>query len=256
MDAIPPCLFVDGAVTQVQEVVLTTEPQALLLTMQTTPPTALCPGCAQAATRVHSRYTRTVADMAWVLLPVRIHLQVRRFFCDTVACPRRIFTERLPSVVQPYARRTTRLAHIHQQIGLVLGGAAGSKLCGMLGISTGVDALLSLVRRRCLPAVPTPRVLGIDDWAQRKGHRYGTILVDHERGRIVDLLPDRTPESVRQWLHDHPGVEIVTRDPAEAYAQGIYVVPPDPIVAPTMRMSPSTPDLDTRPARAAVAKRG
>ena len=90
-----------------------------------------------------------------------------------------------------------------------------------------MDFLLDLVRRRPLPARPTPRVLGIDDWALRKGQRYGTILVDHEREHIVELLPDRTPESVSHWLREHPGIEIVTRDRAEAYAQAITEGAPD-----------------------------
>jgi transposase len=92
-----------------------------------------------------------------------------------------------------------------------------------------VDLLLTLVRQRLLPEHPTPRVLGVDDWAMLKGQRYGTILIDHERGDIVDLLPDRTPERLAQWLREHPGVEIVTRDRAEAYAQGIREGAPDAI---------------------------
>jgi transposase len=170
-----------------------------------------------------------LADVSWALVPVQIVLQVRRFFCDTPDCARRIFTERLPTIVQPYARRTARLVHLQQQLGVLLGGSTGAAIDTLLGLPGSVDLLLTLARRCPLPAHPTPRVLGIDDWAIRKGQRYGTILVDHERGHVVDLLPDRTPERVSQWLHDHPGVEIVTRDRAEAYAQAITDGAPDAV---------------------------
>src|SRR6266542_4083941 len=99
----------------------------------------------------------------------------------------------------------------------------------ILACPAGVDLLITLVRQRLLPEHPTPRVLGVDDWALLKGQRYGTILIDHEKGDIVDLLPDRTTERVAQWLREHPGVEIVTRDRAEAYAQGIREGAPDAI---------------------------
>lgn len=218
---LPSCLVVDSSVAHVHAVALDAETHTLVLTMESTPTTATCPACGHPAHRIHSQYHRTLADVSWTLVPVRIHLQVRRFFCAQPACPRRIFTERLPTLVQPYARRTTRLARLQQQIGLLVGGAAGAVLCRILGMPAGVDLLLTLIRRCSPPEPPTPRVLGVDDWALRKGQRYGTILVDHEREQIVDLLPDRTPQSVRDWLRAHPGVEIVTRDRAEAYAQGI-----------------------------------
>jgi transposase len=104
---------------------------------------------------------------------------------------------------------------------VLLGGSTAAAVGALLGLPGDIDVLLTLARQCPLPAHPTPRVLGIYDWAIRKGQRYGTILVDHERGHVVDLLPDRTSECVSQWLRDHPGVEIVTRDRAEAYAQAI-----------------------------------
>ncbi|GAC1555673.1 MAG: hypothetical protein NVS2B7_31420 [Herpetosiphon sp.] len=116
---------------------------------------------------------------------------------------------------------------MQQQVGIVAGGSAGAALATTLACPAGIDLLITLVRHRSIPEHPTPRVLGVDDWAMLKGQRYGTILIDHERGDIVDLLPDRTPGRVAQWLRDHPGVEIVTRDRAEAYAQGITEGAPD-----------------------------
>jgi hypothetical protein len=227
MLALPVCILVDPAVAEVQAVMVEEEPAAIVLTMLCTSATATCPLCGKTTHRIHSRYQRCLADVSWALVPVRIVLQVRRFFCDTPDCARRIFTERLPTIVQPYARRTIRLVQLQQQLGVLLGGSTGAAVGTLLGLPGDVDVLLTLARQYPLPAHPTPRVLGIDDWAIRKGQRYGTILVDHERGHVVDLLPDRSSESVSQWLRDHPGVEIVTRDRAEAYAQAITDGAPD-----------------------------
>lgn len=198
MLTLPPCILVDVAVTQLQAVVVEEEPPAIVLTMCSTPTIATCPRCGLPASRIHSRYHRHLVDVSWALVPVRIDLRVRRFFCDTPDCPCRIFTERLPTVVQPYARRTARLAQLQQQLGVLVGGSAGTVLGSLLGLPGDVDLFLALARQCPLPPCPTPRVLGVDDWAIRKGQQYGTILVDHERECIVDLLPDRTPESLSQ----------------------------------------------------------
>jgi transposase len=160
-------------------------------------------------------------DWPWASRPVTIELKVRRFFCDNSACEQRIFTERLPSVAAPWARQTQRLQTQLQAMGCQVGGAASAVLCQALGCPLGADAIIALVRKRTLTPAPTPRVLGVDDWAKRKGQTYGTILVDHERACVVDVLNDRTPEALAHWLRAHPGAEIVTRDRAEAYAQGI-----------------------------------
>ena len=229
MPELPTCILIDPAVTSLDEIGVDPDGHSLTLHMSVTSPDALCPRCAQSTSRVHSHYHRTLADLPWAHLPVHIDLSVRRFFCPQPDCPQRIFTERLPTVAKPWARRTQRLGEVQQQLGIVAGGSAGSALATTLACPAGVDLLITLVRQRSIPEHPTPRVLGVDDWAMRKGQRYGTILIDHERGDIVDLLPDRTPERLAQWLRDHPGVEIVTRDRAEAYAQGITEGAPDAI---------------------------
>ena len=178
---------------------------------------------------VHSRYRRHPADLPSLGREVRVSLRVRRFYCRNVACPRQTFAERVSQLVVPFARRTRRLAEAQGRTGAALGGEAGARLLSRLSMPASADTVLRLLNRLPLPLPTGPRVIGVDDWAKRKGHSYGTIVVDLERRRVVDLLPDRSATTLAGWLQQRPGIEVVARDRSTEYASGIAIGAPSAV---------------------------
>lgn len=179
---------------------------------------APCPVCGQRSDRVHSRYHRVLADLPICGRQLALMLLLRKFLCPNAGCPRRVFCERVPDLAATHARSTTRLVHLQRALGLVLGGEPGSRLAAELAVPTSGDTILRRVK--AAPAEPetTYRFVGIDDFALRKGHTYGTIMVDLQRGRVIDLFDGRDGAPVEAWLRAHPSIEVITRDRWAAYA--------------------------------------
>ncbi len=200
------------AVSQTQE--------GLQVRVISTRPSSLCPLCSTPSKAVHSYYRRKPLELPCAGQPVQLLLSVRKFFCHVGTCPRKVFTERLPELIEPSSRLTTRLRKLIQAIGLAFNGNGGVRLGEQIGFHLSRMTLLRSLHRLASPPSEPVRVVGIDDFAWKKGKRYGTIILDMETHTILDLLPDREAVGVKEWLSAHPEVEIVSRDRGGAYADG------------------------------------
>ncbi len=190
----------------------------LCVSLLSTQPTSPCPVCGSAARRIHSRYQRRLADLPSAGQSVHLLLSVRKFFCEESTCPQKIFAERLSPFVDPSARVTKRLFQIVQIIGLATGGRLGVRVTDRLGIQTSRQTIL-----RRIMALPTESVgqvpqVGIDDFSFRRRRKFGTIIVDLQTRKVLDVLPDRTKDSAVAWMAAHPEIELVSRDRGGDYA--------------------------------------
>ena len=202
------------------------EPNAITIVAHSKQKKPLCPNCNQLSNSFHSYYQRRIADLPWQGVAVKIQLNTRKFRCRNDLCRRRIFCERLPDVVEAYARKTCRLDGALTWLAFALGGEAGARTAERLRMKISGDTLLRMIRRSAgkqslSPAGNEPKVIGVDDWAWRKGCTYGTIIVNLERRKVIDLLPDREAGTLTDWLLARPSVETVARDRSITYHNGI-----------------------------------
>jgi Transposase/Helix-turn-helix domain of resolvase/zinc-finger of transposase IS204/IS1001/IS1096/IS1165 len=236
------------------------EQASVQLQLTATAPTAACPRCAGSSSSIHSRYQRHLTDLPWGACTVRLQLRVRKFVCRNPHCERRIFTERLPEFVASYARKTRRLLTVLRTIGVALGGNAGARLAARLRLPTSPATLLRLVQTAPVPPIQALQAVGVDEWAWRRGHRYGTILVNLADHDVVDLLPDRSAATVAAWLAQYSTITVVCRDRSDLYADGIRRGAPEAVqvvdrfhFVRNLRQALEAVLLDHRPALQAAA---
>jgi transposase len=193
--------------------------KTLVVVIRSTEPQALCTFCNTPSTHIHSRYQRRLSDLPVSGYPAKLIAQVRRFFCKNPSCSHKTFAEAFLPLAGRYAQRTKRLQDALQQLGLSLGGQAGAKIGTRIGLLSSPSSLLRLIRKAELPSPAQPATcIGIDDWAYKRRRRYGTLICDLETGRPLDLLPDRTVQTVSAWFQEHPEIKIISRDRWSEYA--------------------------------------
>jgi transposase len=193
--------------------------QTVLVHLHATAPTATCPQCGTAGSRVHSRYQRTIADVAFGGRKLELKLLVRKWICPEASCSRHMFAERFPELVQRYARMTNRLIKALQGVGVITNGADAAQIASSFGVPTTAKTIIRRVLQLPLPSEGEVAKVGIDEWAWKKGQRYGTILVDLEKRRVVQLLAERSVETSKTWLRKHPEIDLVSRDRGKIFRE-------------------------------------
>ncbi|SFX77770.1 ISL3 family transposase [Streptomyces atratus] len=197
------------------------------VTARTRDAPAPCPVCGVATGRVHGYHGRTVADVPVDGRRVVVRVRVRRLVCPVLGCRRQTFREQVPGLLERHQRRTTRLTGQISGVVKELCGRAASRLTRVLAAPVSYATALRLLRRIPTPTVPVPRVIGVDDFALRRRHRYATIIIDAETGERVDVLPDREAATLEIWLRGKEGIEVVCRDGSATYAEAIRRALPD-----------------------------
>jgi transposase len=193
-------------------------------------PEAPCPDCGALSGKRHDGYERFLRDLPAWGRPAVIRLRVRVLRCENPGCPRKTFAEQAGGVTSPWARATPLLAGALEAVAAVLGGRPGARLAARLGLPSSRWGMLRLVIGLPEEAVVTaPRVLGIDDFAFKRGRTYGTVLIDMETGKIIDVLPDRETQTVKKWLEDHPGAAVICRDRGAGYGSACRQGAPDAV---------------------------
>jgi transposase len=201
----------------------------VVVTARTREAAVPCPVCGTATAKVHGYHHRTVKDVPVDGRQVVVHLRVRRLVCPIGSCRRQTFREQVPGLLERHQHRTVRLVRQISQVAQELCGRAPARLAGLLAVPVSRSTALRRLRRLPLPELTVPRVIGVDDFALRRRHRYATIVIDAETGRRVAVLPGRDAATLESWLRDHPGVEVVCRDGSATYAETVRRALPDAV---------------------------
>ncbi|MEU1827554.1 ISL3 family transposase [Streptomyces abikoensis] len=202
---------------------------AVVVTARTRDVAVACPVCGTPTAKVHGYHRRTVRDVPVDGRKAVVHLRVRRLVCPVLICSRQTFREQIPGLLERHQRRTVRLARQVSQVARELCGRATARLAHLLAVPVSRSTALRHLWRLPPPKPAIPRVIGVDDFALKRRHRYATIITDAETGERLDVLPDRGADTLESWLRKHPGIEVVARDGSATYAEAIRRALPDAV---------------------------
>lgn len=195
--------------------------QSIDVELLSTQAESICPVCLKKSGRIHSRYSRRLIDLPILGQTLQLLLFSRKFFCDNTKCSRKIFTERYSSLIKSYARRTDRLEEILIAVAFSSNAQTDSKLSRKMGFYVSRDTILRIIRKQPIKTNHGAEIVGVDDWAYRKNHTYGTIVCDQETGKPIDLFAGRESTDFAKWLEEHPTIKLITRDRSDSYSKAI-----------------------------------